>query len=122
MKTTQWADRAVIVLFALAAVLAIAAPLTGMGAPVRPVAVFGGILLGPSGLAYRLATGRRWTECLSVGAAINIALVMLVGELLVAIHFWHPVPFEILIPITTCILCARSARRRVMPMSERTGL
>jgi hypothetical protein len=122
MKTTQWADRTVIVLFALAAVLAIAAPLIGMGTPVRPVAIFCGILLGPAGLAYRLASGRGWTECLSVGAAINIALVMLLGELLVAIHFWHPIPFEVLIPIMTCILCVALARRQVRPMSERTGV
>jgi hypothetical protein len=88
---------------AVVAVLAIAAPLLGIGQPIQGFAAFGGIILGPGGLAYRMATGAKWPECLMVGVALNIAALMVVALVAVALHFWHP-KVELIIPLTTCVL------------------
>jgi hypothetical protein len=113
MTSTRRPDLAVIAAFGLMAMLAIAAPLTHVPPGFRLFAVLGGVLLGPASLSYRMATRHRWTECLAVGATINVAIVMLLGEVLVAAHFWHPVPFELFIPVTTVLLSAALLRQPV---------
>jgi len=97
-------DVPIIVGFALVAAIAALAPLVHVSAPLRLLAVLSGILFGPGGLAYRLATEGPWTECLTIGIAINIAIVMLLALSLVSAHFWYPIPFEVLIPLSTLIL------------------
>jgi hypothetical protein len=104
MKSTYKADMAAIAAFTLMAVLAIAAPLTNMAPSFRLFAVFGAVLLGPASVAYRLATERRWSDCLAIGAGINVAIAMLLGQLLVSVHFWHPTQFELLMPVATFLL------------------
>ena len=52
-------DVTIITASGLLAVLAIAAPILSIGQPIQFLAVLGGILLGPGGLAYRLATSGR---------------------------------------------------------------
>jgi hypothetical protein len=113
MKNDDRTDIAVIAVCVLVATLAIALPLIRVGTAAQAVAVFGGVLLGPGGLAYRWATGRPWSECLAIGAAINVASVMLLSLLLVSAHFWHPLPFELLIPLATWALSAAFLRRRM---------
>jgi uncharacterized membrane protein YoaK (UPF0700 family) len=88
---------------AVLAVLAIVTPLLNIGQPIQFIAVFGGILLGPGSLAYRLATGSKWSECLMVGVALNISALMIVALVAVALHFWHP-KVELIIPAVTCVL------------------
>ena len=106
-------DIAIVAACALVAAVAIVAPLTGSASPFRFLGAFGGVLLGPGGLAYRLGTGRRWSECFAIGTPINVAIVMLLGLALVSAHFWYPTPFELLIPITTCLLCGVLLRREM---------
>jgi hypothetical protein len=88
---------------AVLAVLAIVAPVLDIGQPIQFIAVFGGVLLGPGSLAYRLGTGSKWAECLMVGVALNFAAVMVVALMAVALHFWHP-KVELIIPVVTCVL------------------
>jgi hypothetical protein len=88
---------------AVLAVLAIAAPLLSIGQPIQAFAAFGGIILGPGGLAYRITTGAKWPECLMVGVALNIAALMVIALVAIALHFWHP-KVELIIPVTTCVL------------------
>jgi membrane protein implicated in regulation of membrane protease activity len=38
-----------------------------------------------------------------VGVALNIAALMIVALLAVALHFWHP-KVELIIPAVTCVL------------------
>jgi hypothetical protein len=121
MKSKYRADVAVIAAFALVAVLAMVAPLTQTISPFRFIAVFAGILLGPGALAYRLATGRRWTECLTVGVAINVAAVMMLGLALVSAHFWQPVGFELLIPLTAFLLSMVLLRKEMRPSPAGVG-
>jgi hypothetical protein len=111
MNSNNRTDIAIVTAFAVVAAVAIVAPLTQTASPVRFVGAFGGVILGPGGLAYRLATGHRWGECLAIGTPINVAVVMLLGLLLVSAHFWYPTPFELLIPVTTCLLCGILLRR-----------
>jgi hypothetical protein len=101
---------AIITTSAVVAVLAIVAPLLSIGQPIQFIAVFGGILLGPGSLAYRLATGSKWAECLTVGVALNIAALMMVALVAVALHLWHP-KVELIIPAVTCGLAIVLYRR-----------
>lgn len=111
MNSNNRTDIAIVAVCALVAVVAMAAPLTVTASPVRFLGAFGGVLLGPGALAYRLATGRRWGECFAIGTPLNVAAVMLIGLGLVDAHFWHPTPFELLIPLTTFVLCGVLLRR-----------
>lgn len=110
---------AIITTFALVSALAIIAPLTQMATPLRFLATFGGILLGPGGLAYRLATRLSWPESLTIGVAINVAIVMLLALLLVSVHLWHPIQFELLLPITTFVLSCVLLRKELRGSSTR---
>ena len=103
-------DVTIIIASAVFAVLAITAALLGIGQPIQLLATLAGIALGPGGLAYRLATGARWGECLMIGLSLNIAALMALGLMTVAIHFWHP-KVELLLPLATCILAAVLYRR-----------
>ena len=110
MNSNNRTDIAIVAACALVAAVAIAAPVALTASPVRFLGAFGGVLLGPGALAYRLATGRRWSECFTVGTPINVAAVMLLGLALVDAHFWHPTAFELLIPLTTLVLCGALVR------------
>ena len=104
MKTTNRVDVAIVVAIACVAVLAMVTPVVQISSSFRLVATVGGILLGPGSLAYRVATGSRWGECLAVGVGINVAILMLLALFAVTIHFWHPLWLEFLIPLTTFLL------------------
>jgi len=118
MKSNNRTDIAVVTGCALVAVVAIAAPLALTSSPVRFLGAFAGILLGPGAIAYRLATGRRWGECFAIGTPLNVAAVMLIGVGLVDAHFWHPAKFELLIPLTTFVLCGVLLRRELRGAPE----
>lgn len=119
MRSKYRPDVIIIAVFALVAVLAIVAPLAQLISPYRFLATFGGILFGPGALAYRLATGRRWVECLTVGVAIDVATVMVLGLALVSAHLWYPTAFELLIPLTAFLLSAILLIRQ--PLRSREG-
>lgn len=104
-------DVTVITASGVLAVVAIVAPVIGIGQPIQFLAVLGGILLGPGGLAYRLATGSKWGECLIVGITLNIAALMVLALVAIAVHFWHP-KVELIIPVATCVLAVLLYRRR----------
>jgi hypothetical protein len=97
------ADSAIIIASAVVAVLAILADVVAIGQPIQFVATLGGILLGPGSLGCRLASSSKWSECLMVGVAINIAALMLLALTAVALHFWQP-KIELIIPAATCVL------------------
>ena len=101
----------VIAASAVLAILAIAMPVIDVGQPIQFIAALGGILLGPGCLAYRLATGSRWGECLMVGLAVNVAALMMLALVSVSLHVWHP-KIELAIPATTCVLAIVLYRRR----------
>lgn len=103
-------DVTIITASGVLAVVAIVAPLIGIGQPIQFLAVLGGILLGPGGLAYRLATGSKWGECLMVGITLNIAALMVLALVAIAVHFWHP-KVELIIPVATCVLAVLLYRR-----------
>jgi len=115
MISDKRADVTIATVAAALAVLAIAAPAMSIGQPVQFLATLGGILLGPGALAYRIATGSRWIECLIVGVAIDIAALMVLALTAVAVHFWHP-KVELIIPAATCVLAIVLYRR-----TARTG-
>lgn len=121
MDATRRPDLTAVAAFAVMAALAIAAPFTPLATGLRVFAVFGGVLLGPASLSYRLATRHRWAECLAVGAAVNVAIVIVIGEVLVAAHFWHPVPFELLMPAATGVLSAVLLRQALAAVPARAG-
>lgn len=113
-------EMTIITASAVVAVLAIAAPLINIGQPIQFIAALGGVLLGPGGLAYRLATGAKWTECLMIGVAINIAALMLIALIVVALHFWHP-KVELIIPMATCVLAIVLYNRDTRNGYQRNG-
>jgi hypothetical protein len=104
-------DLTIIAASAVLAILAIAMPVINVGQPIQFIAALGGILLGPGCLAYRLATGSRWGECLMVGLAANVAALMMLALVSVSLHLWHP-KIELVIPATTCVLAIVLYRRR----------
>ena len=110
MNSDKRTDLIILSAAAVLAAAAIAAPVLGAGQPVALLAVLGGILLGPGSLGYRLATGSKWAECLTIGVALNVAAVMLLALVAVAVHFWHP-KVELVIPLATCVLAAVLYRR-----------
>lgn len=95
---------------AAVAVLAIATSLLSIGQPLQLLAALGAVAFGPGALAYRLITGARWSQCLMVGVAVNIAALMVLALTIVAVHFWHP-KVELLIPLATCVLSGVLYRR-----------
>jgi hypothetical protein len=95
---------AITIVFALVAIAAIVAPLRLGSSPFRLVSVFGAVILGPGSVAYRLATGRRWSECLVIGIPLTMGVAMLLGLVLVYAHEWHPIALELLIPLATCLM------------------
>lgn len=104
-------ETTIIAASAVLAMLAIAMPVINIGQPIQFIAALGGILLGPGCLAYRLATGSRWGECLMVGLAVNVAALMMLALVSVSLHLWHP-KIELAIPATTCVLAIALSRRR----------
>jgi hypothetical protein len=86
-----------------AALLAIIAPVMHLGQPVQLIAVLGGILAGPGGLAARLATKSPWAECLLIGLAANVATLMVISLGAADLHLWYP-GIELIIPVMTCLL------------------
>lgn len=105
------ADVTAVATSAVLAILAIVAPLISVGQPIQFIATLGGVILGPGSLAYRLVTGAKWAECLMVGLALNIAALMMLALVTVALHFWHP-KVELIIPAVTCLLAIVLYRRR----------
>jgi hypothetical protein len=104
MKDDKRSDVLLVAAFAFVAIVAIAFTLVRIAPPIRAFATIGGVILGPGCLAYRLVTGSRWAECISVGIGINIAILMLLGLLAVSVNLWYPVRFELLVPVTTLLL------------------
>ncbi len=117
MKSARWFRVGIIAIFISAATLAILAPLIQAAGPFRFLATLGGIILGPGALVYRLTTVRPWAECLTVGIAINVAAVMLLGLSLVSLRFWHPIPFYQLISVTTLLLSGILLRKELLSTS-----
>lgn len=109
--TNDRIDITIINISAVLAILAMAATVANIGQPIQLFAAMGGILLGPGALAYRLATGSEWNECVMVGVAINVAILMMLAFAAVAVNFWHP-KIELLIPFATCVLAITLHRRR----------
>jgi hypothetical protein len=103
-------DVTIVTVSTVVAVLAIVAPIMGIGQPIQFLGALGGILFGPGSLAYRLATGSKWSECLMVGLGLNIAALMMLGLTAVVLHFWHP-KIELIIPAATCMLAVVLYRR-----------
>ncbi len=103
MTTYSRIDQTIIAMSAVLAGLAIATPIIGVGGPIQFTSVLGGVLLGPGALAYRLATGSTWGQCLMVGLALNIAALAVLALVIVALHFWHP-KVELIIPAATVLL------------------
>ena len=104
MKNDRRVDLAIICLLAFVAVLAIITSVITINPALRLIATIGGILLGPGVLAYRVATGSGWIECLTVGIGANVAILMMLGMFGVTTHYWHPVQLELLIPLATFLL------------------
>ena len=104
-------DITIIVASAALAILAIVMPVINIGQPIQFIAALCGILLGPGCLAYRLATGSKWGECLMVGLAVNVAALMMLALVSVSLHLWHP-KIELAIPVATCVLAIVLYRRR----------
>jgi multisubunit Na+/H+ antiporter MnhF subunit len=104
MKNGHRVDVTIISVFACVAVLAIVASVVPIPPSLRLSATIGGILLGPGSLAYRIATGSQWTECLTVGVGLNVATLMMLALLSVYARYWHPLSFELVIPLTTFLL------------------
>jgi uncharacterized membrane protein YoaK (UPF0700 family) len=114
------ADVTVITASAVLAVLAIVVPIISIGQPIQFIATLGGILLGPGSLAYRLATRAKWNDCLMLGVALNIAILMVLALAAVAFHFWHP-KVELIIPASTCVLAIALYRHRAQGDSQVNG-
>ena len=112
MTNDRRADNAIISVSACLAVLAILTAAVHISPSLRIFAALGGIVLGPGGLLYRLATRSRWAECLSVGVVINVAVLMLLALFAVSVHLWDPVRFELLIPLSTLVLALVLFRRK----------
>jgi hypothetical protein len=112
MTSDRRTDVAIISASACVAVLAILTAAVHISPALRLFAAIGGILLGPGGLLYRLATRSRWVECLSVGVGINVAVLMVLALFAVSVHLWHPVRLELLIPLTTLLLAIVLFRRK----------
>jgi hypothetical protein len=104
-------DLTIITASSVVAVLAIAAAILSIGQPIQFLATLGGVLLGPGALAYRLATGAKWGECLMIGLGINISALMLLALTAVVLHSWHP-KIELLIPAATFLLAVVLYKRR----------
>lgn len=112
MTSDRRTDVAIISASACVAVVAILTAAVHISPTLRLFAAIGGILLGPGGLLYRLATRSRWVECLSVGVGLNVALLMVLALFAVSFHVWHPVRIELLIPLTTFLLALVIFRRK----------
>jgi len=112
MKSDRRIDVVIISAFACVAVLAIVTPLVSIGPSLRLFATIGGILLGPGSLAYRMATGSRWGECLTVGVGLNVAILMMLALVAVYARFWHPIEFELTIPLATLLLAIVLIQRK----------
>jgi hypothetical protein len=70
------------------------------------------LCLGPAGLALRVVTGRDLAECLTIGLPTNIGVVMLLAQLMVTTHQWHPIPALIgVLDVTIALGCALAAFR-----------
>lgn len=111
MKSDRRVDIAIISVFAFVAALAMLTLVVPITPSLRVWVTVGAVLLGPGGLAYRTATGSRWAECLTVGAGVNVAILMLLGLFAVDAPFWHPIALELLIPATTLLLAVMLLRR-----------
>lgn len=111
MKSDHRIDVAIISGFACVAVLAMVTPIVPIPPSLRLFAAIGGILLGPWSLVYRMVTGSRWVECLTVGVGLNVATLMMLALLSVYAHYWHPMWFELVIPLTTFLLAIVLLRR-----------
>jgi hypothetical protein len=120
MTSDRRTDNAIISVSACLAVLAILTAAVHISPNLRIFAALGGIVLGPGGLLYRLATRSRWAECLSVGVVINVAALMVLALFSVSVHLWYPVRLELLIPLAT-ILLALVLFRRKEPRKEPIG-
>lgn len=110
MMRNSRADLTIILVSVVLAVVAILADVIGIGQPIQFLVSLAALLLGPGALAYRLATGSKWSECLMVGLAVNIAALMVLSLTVVALHFWHP-KVELIIPVATCVLAIVLYRR-----------
>lgn len=121
MTSDRRIDVAILSGFACVAVLAMLASVVTVAPSLRLFAVILGVLLGPGGLAYRMASGSRWAECLTVGVGLNVAILMLLALLAVYARFWHPIEFELFIPLSTfwlALILLHGRRRLAIPQSS----
>lgn len=95
------------VLCGVAAVGSILASVFNANEILRAPLVIAAVVLGPGVVLWRWLTPRPWLECVAVGAAVNVALLMLLGLFLVSIQSWHPVAAWQVLPIVTCLICYR---------------
>jgi hypothetical protein len=89
--------------FAALAVAAIIASIFKAPEAVRAPIVVLSILLGPAVLLWRLLTPRPWFECVLVGAALDVAMVMVGSLILVWTGRWHPLRVELAIPALSIV-------------------
>jgi hypothetical protein len=122
MKSDRRIDAAIISGFACVAVLAMVTPVVPIAPSLRLFATIGGILLGPGSLAYRMVTGSRWIECLTVGVGLNVATLMMLALLSVYARYWHPMRIELVIPLTTFLLAIVLLRRVKEPIDRHSGM
>jgi hypothetical protein len=121
MKSDHRVDVAIISAFACVAVLAMVTPVVPIASSFRLFAAIGGILLGPGTLAYRMVTGSYWAECLTVGVGLNVATLMMLALLSVYARYWHPMRFELVMPLTTFMLAIVLLRRKE-PIGRHSGM
>ena len=104
------------VVAATAISLSVAAALAvGLSAPwpLRFGVVTAALLFGPAVPVFRLVSDMRLSECLAVGVAVNVALVMLLGEAMVLAHVWAPVLGAIALLCVTVAISVRLVVRSV---------
>lgn len=112
MTSDRRIDVAILSGFACVALLAMVTPIVTIAPTLRLSATFVGVLFGPGSLAYRMATKSRWAECLTVGVCLNIAILMMLALLAVYTRLWHPVAFELLIPLATFVIAVILLQRK----------
>ena len=114
-------DRAVAATTAALAVAAALAIALSAPWPLRFGVLAVALLFGPAVPALRLVSEMRMSECLVLGVALDVALLMLAGEGLALAHLWAPVWGTVALLAATVVVSAallvRSRRRRNRSMS-----
>jgi hypothetical protein len=94
-------ERSGVALLGALACASFLATVTSLPTGVRAPLVIAAVLAGPGALIWRFVTRHSWFECLAIGAALDVAFLMVLAEVLVSVHFWHPVAAEMVVPLAT---------------------